>query len=190
MEAVNSEQLDAVQQLLRNNACVNDMNMETGWAPLHLASSNGNLDILRALVDAGANMHLLLSSGTPLHVAAGSGHVDIVRELLARGVHVDTVDDCGCSALHYASQHGHIHVVDCLVCSGANTDLRQNEGATSLYLATYFGQNEVAELLIGYGVDVTIADRAGYTPADVAKQTLNWYLTGALEDAKSAITFV
>ena len=147
---------------------------------------------MELLLSGGADANLLLISGpgAPLHVAAGSGHENIVRQLLSHGAYVDQLDDCGCAPLHYAAQHGHTYVVECLIRAGGNIDLQQNEGATSLYLATYFGQNEVVETLINYGANLLLSGRTGWRPLDVAKQTLNWYLTRLLGEATRAITFV
>ena len=53
-----------------------------GWTPLHIAAVDGNLDIVKVLIDAGADLSRTDDSGwTAKEHAALRGHVDIAREL-------------------------------------------------------------------------------------------------------------
>ena len=38
--------------------------LQNGWSPLHIASFNGHLDIVRALIEAGANISQVDKVGT------------------------------------------------------------------------------------------------------------------------------
>ena len=65
-------------------------NQETlnNWAPLHLACSQGYIEVVKVLVVSGkANLNLLLHErGTPLHCACNAGKVGIVSYLLNQKV--------------------------------------------------------------------------------------------------------
>ena len=50
MAAINSEQVDSVQTLLKFGASINVDDDQLGWGPLHLACSLGNLSILELLL--------------------------------------------------------------------------------------------------------------------------------------------
>ena len=51
---------------------------EEGWAPIHSASSAGHLQVVRSLVQAGADVHQKNSSGcTALHYAASKVSMNI-----------------------------------------------------------------------------------------------------------------
>jgi hypothetical protein len=58
-----------------------------GLTPLHLAASNGYVDIVKLLLEADFNVNIVTASSleTPLHLAAKAGHEEIVRCLLRHG---------------------------------------------------------------------------------------------------------
>ena len=184
MAAVNSEQYNSVQYLLRCGALLDFVNPVTGWGPVHYACSIGNLALVKLFYTSGANIDQLLPCGSPLQVSAACGHLAIVEFLLSHGAHVDVQDDCGCSALHYAAQHGHVDITTALLASGAAVNLRQGNGATSLYLAVYFGRNNVAEVLLRSNAKVTSSEM------NVAKQTANWHLVRLLETVSNGNTLI
>ena len=51
---------------------------------------NGHLDVVRHLVEVGADKDLALNNGaTPLFIAAENGHLDVVRHLVEVGADKD-----------------------------------------------------------------------------------------------------
>jgi hypothetical protein len=68
---------------------------------LHLAAASGNVRNCRVLIDAGANVNAVNSSGrSPLHLATLSGDLESLRLLLDRGVAPNLQDANGHTALH------------------------------------------------------------------------------------------
>lgn len=59
-----------------------------------------------------------------MHYAVWQKHIDAVRLLLVRGAYINSVDDCGYSALHLASEHGYLEMAELLLDSGAKVDYR------------------------------------------------------------------
>lgn len=57
-----------------------------------------------------------------LHYAVWQQHYDAVRLLLVRGANINSVDDCGYSAIHLAAEHGYIEMAKLLIESGAKVD--------------------------------------------------------------------
>ena len=50
---------------------------ERGWSPLHSASAQGRLDVVKWLAVNGANLNADTPTGySPLHVAAMNGHTN------------------------------------------------------------------------------------------------------------------
>ncbi|MBV9508616.1 MAG: ankyrin repeat domain-containing protein [Acidobacteriia bacterium] len=100
-----------------------------GATPLFLASENGNAVIIRALLDAGADVNApVLSHGeTALMLAARSGNPDAVMVLLDRGARVDTKENLrGTTALMWAAEQGHAAVAALLIRHGASVDAQSS----------------------------------------------------------------
>ena len=89
--------------------------------PLFLAASEGKLDVVRYLLDEGANVNARESSGsTPLAEAAYYGHVDVIKELLLRGADINAIGEQG-TALDIASKQKNTATVDLLKHHGGKT---------------------------------------------------------------------
>ncbi|CAK9253192.1 unnamed protein product, partial [Sphagnum jensenii] len=57
-----------------------------GDTPLHRAAEKGHLDVVKYLVEKGADVKAANKYGyTPLHWAASSGKLDIVKYLVEKG---------------------------------------------------------------------------------------------------------
>ena len=72
---------------------------------LHIAVSEGYEDIVKLLLEMGANvsMQLTESGWTPLHLAAQHGRVDIARALLDAGANVLQEENTGLELPPYCS---------------------------------------------------------------------------------------
>ncbi len=156
MQAVMSNNLDEVKQLIANGADVNEKTPivgsgNDGQTPLLVACFNGFTDIVTELLNAGANPKIVdyLLKATPLHKAAYAGHPDPLQILLDQGqVEVNAQGPYnGYTALHDSVWHGHKEAMEVLLESGVRTDLKGHDGKTPLDLATALGYTELAEIL-------------------------------------------
>ncbi|MER6154076.1 ankyrin repeat domain-containing protein [Streptomyces sp. NPDC001868] len=122
----------AVKAVLRAGADPEQADSE-GTTPLYAASVNGEADIARLLLAAGAAPDTESSGigaeGTPLCAAACWGHTDTVRELLAYGADPNTREDhgTGWSPLDWANNGPHPATVDLLTTAGATTSGRATQ---------------------------------------------------------------
>lgn len=111
------------------DACVVDALIQRGAVnnagvrarALQLASRHGHLPVVRALVDAGENIHA--DRDHALRWAAQCGHLAVVDFLVSRGADIHADDDY---ALRWASVCGHLPVVECLVSRGADVHARND----------------------------------------------------------------
>jgi len=82
--------------------------------PLFLAAGEGKLDVVRYLLDEGADVNARENWGsTPLIEAAYSGHADVIKELLLRGADINVISEQG-TALDIAINRNNTAVADLL----------------------------------------------------------------------------
>jgi ankyrin repeat protein len=150
-----------------------------GATPLLLAAKGAYPDMLRLLLDHGADVHATTAEGTTvLMLAAGVGifnegddagteaeTFEAVTLLVERGADVNAIDANGETALHGAAYRGHNSVVQYLADRGAKLDVPNKIGWTPLTIADgvlyaeFFKQHRdtaalLRELLAQRGVDV------------------------------------
>ena len=111
--------------------------------PLHYAASKGHAEIVKLLLDAGADPRAADGTGaTPLHRAAGgAGSLDVLRMFLAvtKPGEIDARDRWGRTALMAAAAAGRKGAALLLVARGASLELKDAEGRTALEVATAEG---------------------------------------------------
>jgi hypothetical protein len=89
--------------------------------PLIIAARNGQISLVRILLERGANVNLRdqETEVTPLIVAAQNGHLQVVDLLLEKGAEVNARDKNGKTALREALRNRHEDVVKALRAKGA-----------------------------------------------------------------------
>ena len=158
-----------VSALLAAGADPNQKN-RFGNSALTLAIGTGSLEIVTALVDAGADLKATGKKDHPLHDAASADQVDIVKLLLARGADVDARDAAGRTPLRAVSPFANrVEVIKVLLEAGADPSAQDgDQEETALHHAVWHLNYDLAELLIAHGADPAIADRDGMTPLQMA----------------------
>ena len=137
----------------RTAVTVNEIILQ-GATPLFLAAEVNNLDVIKALVDAGADPLIGSERGTtPLMMAAGAG-TDVQREraLEERATAIETATF--------------------LVERGADVNAAGQYGWTALHAATYQGMNDVIEYLVSKGAQIDRKDEFGQTPLSISLSVL------------------
>jgi hypothetical protein len=116
---------------------------------LIMSAQNGHTTIMRALIDAKADVNFRAYSYTALSEAAKNGHRKSVRELIIYGkANINALGRYNSTALSWASFHGHEKIVRDLIVLGAQ-DLPQEKAVdTALVAATLAGHRKIADHLI------------------------------------------
>ncbi|BBN16069.1 hypothetical protein MPTK1_7g03250 [Marchantia polymorpha subsp. ruderalis] len=138
-------------------------------APLHVAAQQGQLQILQVLLERGAQVNILNSSGqTPLMLACKSGRWSCIEPLLEAGANVLAFDYTRArTCLHYASRGGHTECVRRILAAAAQgpvanswgfvrfVNVRDGYGITPLHMASRQGHAGVLRLLLDSGALVS-----------------------------------
>ena len=107
---------DIVRILLRNGANPNSSS-QNGYQvfPIHSALSNGQNNIAKMLIEAGAEVNALQSSRiSPLHLAAQQGNIDMIIVLLEHGANIAIRNDFGQTASDMAAEKGFPEIAEIL----------------------------------------------------------------------------
>ena len=132
-----------------------------GATPFWLAASYGDLEIMRLLVDAGADPFLASSDGTtPLMVAAGADYVEGQDKYGRRSFpeYYETLQQRALRAIKFCLELG--------LDVNAVSDL----GQTALHGAVYIGSTLIAPFLVEQGAELDVINLRGQTPWMIAAE--------------------
>lgn len=148
-----------------------DLADQYGMTPLLAAIKNRRSNIVKMLLEAGADPNLLGGEEeVPVVKAIESQHPGIVRALLERGADLDVAEYCSQTLLEMAIARKNDEIVDALIAAGADVDERlKDDRDTALILACRIGYVHGVEKLLDADADVTARNNAGHSAADVAR---------------------
>ena len=151
------------------------------WTLLTHACRWDNVDIVRWLVENGANPNVGGHRYKPLTLAAAHGYTEIIRLLLEGRANIEARDQSGWTSLAHAVWQDRGSSIALLLAHGANPNARGPRGETVLMRAVngalVHAISSVATigLLLDHGLDPSIADNAGRT-------TLEFFVSARRED--------
>ena len=152
---------EAVRVLLKNGEDVNGAQGD-GMTALHWAARNGDLELTRMLLYAGANVKATTRLGgyTPLLMAADQGHASVIAALVAGGADVKAANALGTTPLMLAAASGNPQAVTILVENGAEIEATEKTfGQTPLMFAASNNRVEAIAALIKAGANLKAASK-------------------------------
>jgi ankyrin repeat protein len=153
-KAVPDKPLSAVTLRWGRRRGPGDAALATGATPLMRAARFGDVEVMRVLLDAGADPALTQKDKTTvLMLAAGAGWR--TGETILGG-------------LDYGAESDAIEAVKLCLERGADVNVTDEDGLTALHHAVPRGAG-VVQLLVDHGASIETKDKRGRTPLDVAE---------------------
>jgi ankyrin repeat protein len=127
-------QLDRVSQILTEDGGAPLSHGPDGHTPLGLACFFGHRDVVRLLLEKGADVNTASRNAqrvAPLHAATARQDAEIVEALLKAGADPNRRQEAGITPLHEAAAAGQDAIARLLVAHGAHRDARAEDGRTA-----------------------------------------------------------
>lgn len=150
--------------------------------PLHIAASEGHLELCEALLDRGAKINRCDRwGGAALDDAYRHRHNKIIEFLLSKGGKFGSPSQA--NNLIEAASGGDLEEVEALIKFGS-VDLNASDydRRAALHLAAGEGQMDIVRLLCEKGADVNVRDRWGNRPLDDAVTAGHQDIVNLLEE--------
>ncbi|XP_041100525.1 protein phosphatase 1 regulatory subunit 16A [Polyodon spathula] len=197
LEAAARNDLEEVREFLKNGVSP-DLYNEDGLTALHQCCIDDFEEVVRALLDAGANVNACDSElWTPLHAAATCGHMGLVEMLIKHGANMLAVNADGnmpydlCEdevTLDYietamanqgitqeridecrsSKERQMVADIRALIQAGCDLNAQDENGTSLLHIAAANGYQSTVELLLEHKARVEVQDSDGWSPLHAA----------------------
>ena len=155
---------------------------ESSFGPLQKASRNGDLSLVKSLIEQGTpvDQPCDFNRWTALHAAAHKGHVEIAEFLIKHGANVNVKDKDGYTPLHNTAgsflkgyprkrtEADRNRIAALLLKHGACLNATINHGDTPLHRAASTNNVALVQLLLENGANPNIQQAQGMTPLHFA----------------------
>jgi len=158
LDAIKNGEVEKVKKLVEQDKVDINAAVDKYDSAIWLAMYSNRPDIVKYLINKGADVKKPSKYGKLLIVeAASKGYENIVRMLVEKKkVDVNAKDSYGETALWGAWNAGQIRIVEFLANHGADLNLKDKNGRVILIEAILTGNNNLVELFLEKGADVNM----------------------------------
>lgn len=173
--AINRNHQEVFEILLEHTDLDVDRGLYYEGRHIHLACRVGSLDMVRRLVEKGADVNLRggVDELTPLHVVVAENHPPIVAYLLERGADVNVQDRRLNVSLHAAKSCEIAHM---LIDHHVDVNARNDFGETPIFAQA---DPDIVALLLQNGAEANVRCNSGETPLHKAIKRAAFSITTA-----------
>jgi len=169
--AIKNQDHQAARSLLKQKALVAQTEPD-GTTALHWAVRVDDLELVQALLRAGATNAANRYGTTPLELAAENGNPSIIAALLQAGADAKAATAEGETMLMTASRTGNVEAMRVLLVHGADPNAHENwYGETALIWAAAENHAAAVRLLLEGGAKADLASKKMVFPRKVGGQT-------------------
>ncbi len=153
LRAVTDGRVATLGMLLKEESTLVNEPYGMGWTPIMIATWNGHVDAVKALVTHQAQLEARTDDGlTALMLAASRGNEAIAQFLLSKGADASARDNSLKSVLMWTAQGGNVAIARMLLDRKASLNIQNSKGMSALDYAVREGHAEMIELLQKPGV--------------------------------------
>ena len=157
---------------------------------MHHAALNDDLEMGRALIEAGSDVHSVDGHGnTPLHNSCYHNCPKFAALLISKGAEVNIHSKNLDSPLDYACEAGHLEIIKLLIEAGADVNFCGENNWSPLHNAACISRKiaiEIVRLLLASGANATAKSGNGQYASDVAENaTVKAILLEAMSHANA-----
>ena len=149
----------------------NDFQLATrliGSTPYLLAAKFVETEIMRALADGGADVHLTMPDGTTaLMLVAGHGETRARTDFVRRNETRRQICVCDGGVVETESQV--LAAMQVALAAGPDVNAVNRAGDTAMHFAAMMGFDSVVQLLADKGANVNVKNKRGQTPLTLAR---------------------
>lgn len=145
-----------------------DQQDKDGVTQLHIAASNGDMEVVAELLNAGANPNIATRKGLTAFYFAAKHNNHVIMNQLVNNSNFEK-NKIETSPLYHAAYFGNIDIVNLLLQVGADPNAKNIAGNTLLHMAASNGHIEVLQVLLNIGANPETKNiRSNKTPLDYA----------------------
>jgi len=204
LEAVKKGDVKEVKSILKESVSgfsKDEINQKghTGATPLSVAVRNGNLEMVRLLVEHGAMVDAGKETGdrTPLMTASGRGHAEVVRYLIIKGADVNAktegftplLEACHPYSALFGPSGDKAKTIRILLENGADVNVQDESWRetrlTPLMYAVMQGDASLVQAFLAKGARPDLKNRDGETALSLAKKEGLEYIAQLLQQTES-----
>ncbi|RLN43827.1 hypothetical protein BBJ28_00006075 [Nothophytophthora sp. Chile5] len=151
---------------------INAATRDGSWTPLHLAVITEEVEIIQALLGAGAALDAIDVDGqTPLLQACLGGKLEIVRLLLLAGANPSHQNKQAHSPLHYlAAFCRDRHLLSDIIAGGADVNAKSMKLNTPMHFAAMNGNEVATQVLLAHGANASVINEDKKSVVYLAKK--------------------
>lgn len=190
IQAVESNDIEKVQDILQDASYALNETNDKGQSPLLIATHKNYVEVAKRLIDAGADINQQDSiQDSPYLYAGAQGKTEILKYMIENAEpNHSVVNRYGGNALIPAAEKGHLENVKILLEDGkADIDHQNNFGYTALIEAVALTDGselyqKIVQELLNYNANKELRDNRGKTALDYAKEMGYTEMAELLED--------
>ena len=169
-EVIKSDNFTKLKEMIKNE----DINVTNSYneSPLYDAAMHGKYEMVKLLLENGANPNLNTGNGTALHKAIEYNYIEIVKLLIKYKADINLIDDEDYTPLHRAVEARRKEIVFLLIKNNANLDTRNEDEENILHAAFNQGLEDIAMKIVESGANINTDMK--YVPPLISAIHQNW----------------